>query len=212
MALGERIVRRIKARIYSPHVGYEFPAEMLLPQGNEATAPVGYEIRQPPHPGDGPAIAALLSQEPGYGDWTVERLQDELLSKLAHPKAATLALFNGIPVAAGFAVDASTPRKRIAHAMYLYVVPAHRGKGALAFYIVHSTLRYCIEAGYQQVMGFTDPTRLSALLLYLSHGARPVKQSLSCHWHWRKILRRLGPALRRSARLRAQAGKKAVLF
>jgi hypothetical protein len=47
------------------------------------------------------------------------------------------------------------------------------------------------------VLGFTDPTRLSALLLHLSNGARPVKQSLSCWWRWRKIQRRLAPALKR---------------
>ncbi len=125
---------------------------------------------------------------------------DELLSKLAHPKAATLVLYDGVPVATGFATDESTRRRKIAHGMYLYIVPAHRGRSKLAAFIMYTTLGVCVEAGYDQVLAFTDPTRLSALLLYLSNGARPVKQSLSCWWRWRKIERRLAPALKRAAR------------
>jgi hypothetical protein len=200
MGLAAKIGRRIRSLIVRPHVGYEFPAAMLLRERARAKAPPGYEVRQPPHAGDEACIAALLSQEPGFGAWSEQRVRDELLSKLAHPKAATLVLYDGVPVATGFATDESTRRRKIAHGMYLYIVPAHRGRSKLAAFIMYTTLGVCVEAGYDQVLAFTDPTRLSALLLYLSNGARPVKQSLSCWWRWRKIERRLAPALKRAAR------------
>ena len=146
------------------------------------------------------AIASLLNEEPGFGAWTGARVQAELMDQLAHPLAATLVLHKGAPVALAFATDASTRRKRVAHGMYLYVVPAHRRKSQLGAFIVYDTLGGCLEAGYDSVMGFTDPDRLSALLLYLSNGALPVHDSLSSYWHWRKIRRRLAPALQRMNR------------
>jgi len=200
MGLAGKIGRRIRSWFVRPHVGFEFPAAMLAEQRRRVKPPPGYEVRQPPHPGDEASIASLLNREPGFGHWTEQRVRDELLSKLAHPKAATLVLHDGTPVATGFATDESTPRKKVAHGMYLYIVPSHRGRGALAAFVAYSTLGVCVDAGYEQVLGFTDPTRLSALLLHLSNGARPVKQSLSCWWRWRKIERRLAPALKRAAR------------
>ena len=207
MRLIRRTFARVRHRIYREHVGYEFPAEML--SRNRAALPglpEGYSVHQPLHEGDDIIVAALLNQEPGYGFWTAERVRQELLNNLAHPKAGTLVLYGDEPVAVGFATDASTRRRKIAHGMYLYIVPAHRGRSKLSAFIMYDTLGYCLDAGYDQVVGFTDPTRLSALLLYLSSGVRPLYGSISCYWHWRKIYRRLGPALKRAARLRATAG------
>jgi len=200
MGLASRLIRRAFALIVRPHVGFEFSGPMILEQRRKTSAPTGYEVRQPPHPGDEASIAALLNQEPGYGLWTAERVRTDLLDRLAAPDSATLILHRGVPVAVCFATDESTLRRKIAHGMYLYVVAQHRGRGTLAAYIVFTTLGACVDAGYDQIMAFTDATRLSALLLYLSSGARPVMQSLSCWWRWRKIKRRLAPALKRAAR------------
>ncbi len=155
-------------------------------------------------------VAGLLNQEGGFGTWTAARVQAELMDKLAHPLAATLVLHGGLPVALGFATDNSTRRKRVAHGMYLYVVPAHRRRAQLGVFVVYNTLGGCIDAGYDCVMAFTDPDRYSALLLYLSNGALPVHDSLSSYWNWRKIRRRLAPALRRMDRQKALRAQNAA--
>ena len=211
MRLTDKMVRRIWHRIYRQHVGYEFPTDMLSQQRASLLAlPDGYSVHQPLRDGDEAAVAELLNQEPGFGTWTEDRVRGELMARLAHPKAGTLVMYDGEPVALAFATDESTRRRKIAHGMYLYIVPAHRGRTKLAAFIVFDTLGHCVDAGYDQVLGFTDPTRLSALLLYLSNGVRPIYGSLGCYWHWRKIYRRLGPALERAARLRAAAAARAA--
>ena len=211
MRFVNKAVRVIRDRIHRRHVGYEFPAQMLTKQRDSLPSlPEGYSVHQPLWDGDEPMVVDLLNREPGFGAWTGERVRRELLGRLAHPKSGTLVMYGGEPVAIGFATDESTRRRKIAHGMYLYIVPAHRGRTKLSSFIVFDTLGHCLDAGYDQVLGFTDPTRLSALLLYLSNGVRPIYGSLSCYWHWRKIYRRLGPALDRAARLRASAAARAV--
>ena len=210
MRLLEKAGRAIRHRIYRRHVGYEFPADMLIRHRDSLPGlPDGYTVHQPLRDGDELMVAALLNQEPGFGAWTVERVRRELLAQLAHPKAGTLVMYGHEPVAVGFATDASTRHRKIAHGMYLYIAPSHRGRSKLSSFIVYDTLGHCVDAGYDQVLGFTDPTRLSALLLYLSNGVRPIYGSLSCYWHWRKIYRRLGPALERAMRHRAAAAARA---
>lgn len=205
----KKIARSIAARIYRRQVGYEFPRAMLenSPPGSRLV-PDGYEIRQPPSADDTETIANLLNQEPGFGTWDAARVRTDLLDRLAHPRAATLVLYDGEAVALGFATDASTRRKRIAHGMYLYVVPAHRRRSHLGAFVVYNTLGHCLDAGYDHVVAFTDEDRLSALLLYLSEGATPMHDCLSSYWKWRRIRRRLAPALQRMERqknLRAKA-------
>jgi hypothetical protein len=202
-----KIVRVLAARTYRRQIALEFPLEVIAERSRELPAlPAGYEVHQPPHPGDAQAIATLLQQEPGFGDWTEVRVQDEILARLAYPLAATLILHNGSPAAFGYVTDGSTRRKRVAHGMYLYVAPAYRSRTQVAIYITYGTFRPAAAAGYQQVVAYTDPERLSALLLYLSTGARPLRDTISSIWQWRRIMRRLAPALRRLARQRASRG------
>ena len=204
MRIMSKIIRILVARVYPRQIAFEFPIEVLAERRRNLPAlPAGYEVRQPPDPGDEATIAALLQQESGFGDWTIARVRHEILGSLAHPLAATLILHNGTPAACGFATDASTRRKQIARGMYLYVAPAYRARTQVATYITYSTLGHCVDAGYQEVVAFTDPERLSALLLYLSTGARPLHDTISSLWQWRRIQRRLAPALRRVARSRA---------
>lgn len=196
-----KIARILAGRIHRRQIAFEFPLDMLA-QGRAAlpALPDGFELRQPPDAGDYDAIATLLQQEPGFGTWTRARLQSEVFDRLAHPLAATLILRDGVPAASGFATDASTRHRKVAHGMYLYVAPAYRSRTNLAPFITFCTLGHCIDAGYQQVIAYTDPERLSALLLYLSIGVRPIRDTISSFWQWRRIERRLAPALQRLAR------------
>jgi hypothetical protein len=199
-----KIVRILSARVYRRQIAIEFPLEVIAARSRELSPlPTGYELRQPPLPGDAPAIADLLQQEPGFGEWTGARVQDEILTKLAYPAGAVLVLHNGVPAAFGYVADASTRHMRIGHGMYLYVAPAHRSRTQVAVTVTYTTFGPAAAAGYQRIIAFTDPERLSALLLYLSTGARPLYDTISSFWQWRRILRRLAPALQRLARQRA---------
>jgi hypothetical protein len=152
------------------------------------------------------AWVALLNEEPGFGCWTMERLKTELLAKLV-PSAALLVLHEGRAIACACATDASTPRRKIAVGMFLYVVPKYRRKAEIAAVTTFGMLNQCVIHGYQEIVASTDPERLSALALYLSNGSRPVCRTFGSWLRWRRILKRLGPTLekmqRRQARRRA---------
>ncbi len=193
--------------IYQRHVMFEFPIPVIaarmrgLPELKE-----GYEMRMPRDEADYVALARLLNEEPGFGIWTPERVRTELMARvLDDPRAANLILYMGEPVACGFVIDASTNRRRIAHGMYLYIAPAHRGRSSLAYLCAYRTLGVCVERGYDRVIAVTDPARLPALQLYLSSGCIPVHGSLFSYVQWHRIRRHLRPTLtvaqRRARRL-----------
>jgi hypothetical protein len=185
-------------------VAYAFPVETAAERLRKLRPlPPEYVVRQPPDPQDADAIAALLHEEPSFGVWTGIRVRAELLDQTAGPRSATLVLYEGVSVACAFVVDRSTPRKRLAHAMFLYITPAHRNRSQLSNYVVDCTLAAVSEAGYKTVIGYTDPHRLSALLIYLSIGCRPIYDTIPSIWQWRRIQRRLAPALERLKRIQA---------
>ena len=199
MGLAAKIARNAWSSIYRQHVGLEFPIDMVLRERHALpTLNAGYIVRQPPRPADAEAIATLLNREPGFGLWTAPRVKQELMARMAHPSAGTLVLHESVPVATGFAIDESRRGRRVAHGMFLYVAPEHRGRSGLAAFILFDTFGSCIDAGYEQVLAFTDATRLPALLLYLSKGAKPVHMSLTCYWRWWRIHRQLAPALQKA--------------
>jgi hypothetical protein len=192
MGVVEKLARRIWFRIHSRHVGLTLPVEVVLRHRSLLPPlPPGYAMRQPPDAADLPAIAGLLNQEPGFGVWTPERVERELMTRLAGPRAGTIVLYGETPVGAGFVIDESRPGKRIGHGMYLWVAPEHRRRTPLAAIIVFTSCGHAVDAGYEQLLLFTDPHRLPALRLYLANGMRPLYRSLSCIWHWWWIRRRL---------------------
>ncbi len=199
MSLIAALARRAWFRIYCQHIGLELPADVVR-RGRSLLPPLpdGYAMRQPPDPADLPAIAGLFNQEPGYGVWTAERVEHELMARLAHPRSGTIVLHGDTPVAAGFVTDESRKGKRIGHGMYLYVAPEHRRRTPLGAIILFTTFGYCVDAGFDRLLVFTDPHRLPALRLYLSNGMRPLYRSLACVWRWWLIRRRIAADQKRA--------------
>ena len=199
------LVRVLGNRIYQPQVMLEFPRAVVEKQAR-MLPPLreGYEIRHPSTEAECESWAALLNEDPGFGTWTPERIKAELLSKLIDPRAATLLLHQGRPIACGCFIDASTRRKRVALGMFLYVAPAYRGRAEVAQSITYLTMPICFELGCDRVIGTTDPTRLSVLLLHLRNGALPIKNSLYSHIQWYRIFKRLRPTLDALARRKSR--------
>ena len=190
------LARLLAGTVYQRHVIFQFPIAAIerglrcLP-----ALPGGYECRVVATPADCTAVAGLLTEDGGFGTWTAERVKDELLDRLIDPRAASLILFEGKPVACASVIDVSTRRKRIAELMYLYVTPTHRNRHSVAFYVTYWTLGGTIDLHYKQVIGMTDPWRLPALCFYLSNGCVPLKTSLFSYLQWLRIMRRLQPRL-----------------
>ncbi len=200
MGFVEKLARRVWYRIYSKHIGLELPNDVVLrSRALLPPLPEGYVMRQPPAQADLSAVAALFNQEPGYGVWTAERVERELMGRLAHPRSGTIVLYGDTPVGAGFVTDESRKGKRIGHGMYLYVAPEHRRRTPLAAIIMFTTFGHCVDGGFDRLLVFTDPHRLPALRLYLSNGMRPLYRSLSCLWRWWRIRRRLAAMPKRTA-------------
>ena len=203
MGLAGKVGRRIWSATYRRHIGLEFPIDMVVRE-RDALPPLdpAYIVRKPPRPADAEAVATLLNREAGFGSWTAERVKHELFERMAHPSAGTLILSEGTPVATGFATDESRGGTRLVHGMFLYVAPEHRRRSGLGAFILFDTFGGCVDAGYDRVLAFTDATRLPALLLYLSKGAKPVYLSLSCYWRWRKNLPAAGAGAARGQKPR----------
>ena len=202
--LPKNLARLIASFIYQPRVTYEFPIAMLE-NGRKSlhVLPDGYEYRLATE-ADCAAIATLLTADTGFGTWTAERVKSELLDRLIDPRAGAIRLYKGTPVGCGFVTDASTRRKRVAHGMYLYFTPAHRGKKPVTHYGVYQTMAVAADLNYDRVIGESDPWRFSVLLLHLSNGCVPLKNSLYSHIQWFMIERRLRPALTALAKRQAR--------
>ena len=74
----------------------------------------------------------------------------------------------------------------------------------MAIALTYRSLAFFAAAGYDRVYAYTDETRLSALYLYLTHGAVPAYDSISSFFKWRRIFKRLKPLMERAdKRIRA---------
>ncbi len=142
----------------------------------------------------------LLNRESGFGVWSEKRLRDELLSQLVSPRSTTLVYDDDRLV--GCACLVRVPGDpRTAQGMFMYLDKAYRGRRKLAHLITLRTLAFVDDGqGMDRTLITTDPERLSALLIYLQFGAEPIRDSLYSFLQWRRIRRRLGPALQRMER------------
>ena len=166
--------------------------------------PEGYECRVAGGEADCAAIASLITEDSGFGVWTAERVKAELFDRQVGPGAGLMMLFKEKLVGCGFVVDASTRRKRIAHGMYLYIVPAYRGVKSISHTIIYRAFGAAIDLGYDKMIATTDTWRFPALFLYLSIGCVPVKNSLFSYMQWSRIDRRLRPTLMALAKRQAR--------
>ncbi len=192
--------RKIGRVFYRVQIMGSFPGEAI--ERNYATLePLdgSYELRTLQEEGSCAAMAALLNQEPGFGVWTEERVRNEIRDRLTEPNAAYVVFRDGKPIACGSVIKVRKYGRTYAEGMYLYVEPKYR-KHKVGRYVTWFTLMHAVRAGYPEVFATTDPTRLSAIALYLAGGARPI---YDCAWNvvrWYQIRKRLQPVLDRAAR------------
>jgi hypothetical protein len=195
------LIAGLLSRIYSPQITVGFPVEQVVRHTvGLPMLPEEYSMIVPKSEHDLTLWANLLNEEPSFGFWTAIRLRNEILSKLVSPSAASLILHRGRGIACVCAIDGSTPRKRIAYGMYLYVTPRYRARTALSRILTITAFNSGRVAGYRNLWANTFPDRLSALAVYLSIGCRPIHRTLSSVLQWRAVTRRLGPAVERMKR------------
>lgn len=182
--------------IYQSQVKIEFPIEVLKKRGESLLPlPEGYTARLPASRADFELWAELLNSDGELGHWTGERVEREIWANQISPKAGGLLFYNGEAVGCGSTCNISRGRKKTGMGMFLYLHQSHRGMNKLAYYITYSILYHFVLERYEKVIATTDPSRFSALALYLANGCVPVKDSLYSHIQWRRIYKRIGPAL-----------------
>ena len=197
----------VRAQLFAEQVLIEFPIEELRKRADALNSlPPGYSAIIPSTPAHFEAWAALLNEEPSFGHWTTQRIRDELLAELV-PNAALTIWHQQRAIACACAIRTGTASWRVATGMYLYVTPKYRRRADIAYATTYGMLYECVKSGYDQVVATTDPSRLSALALYLSNGSRPVRNTLIGWYRWRGILKRLGPTL---AKMRERRARQAV--
>ena len=194
--------KRIKKffRIFFPkQVKLNFPRALFsLYVNTQWEVPEGYRVVSPGEATDLGEWADLLNLEKGFGKWTPERVQSEIVDQMIAPYAGTLIYYRDRLVGCSSTVDKSTRKKKIGVGMWLVLDPSHRGTKGLAHALTYRTLAFFVKAGYDEIYAYTDEKRLSAIYLYLKNGAVPVYDSISSFFKWRRIFKRLNPLMERA--------------
>ena len=187
-------------RVFSPEqVKMDFPIAMLSDYVDRKwKLPEGYTILSPDEHTDLGEWSELLNTEKGFGRWTPERVQAEIVDQMIAPNAGSLLYYKGHLVGCSSTVDRSRKRKKIGVGMWLVLEPSHRGLKGLGQVLTYRTLAFFVGAGYDKVYGYTDEKRLSTLYLYLTTGALPAYDSISSFFKWRRIFKRLNPLMKRA--------------
>jgi len=202
-----KILGVLRNQFLTQQVLIEFPIEELRKRSDALAAlPAGYKAIVPHTEEHLAAWTALLNEEPSYGYWTSERLKRELLDHLV-PNAALTIWHEGHAIACACAINTPRGGRKIATGMYLYVTPKYRGRAEVAYATTYGMLFQCVKHGYDQVVATTDPSRLSALALYLSNGCRLVHRTLISWYLWHGIMKRLGPTLEKMRQRKARQSK-----
>lgn len=186
--------------LYRKQVKIVFPMHIVSRYlDRKWSLPDGYLLRSPVDDSDVQPWADLLNSDPGFGCWTGEKVKSDILSHLIAPDAASLLFYKNRLVGCCNTYDCSTVKEKIGKPMWLIIDEAHRGRG-LGRTVYFRTLAFFAREHYQRVVGFTDPSRLTALRFYLSEGYVPAYDSLYSVIHWWKIKKRLKPVPQRGRR------------
>jgi len=197
--LSKKKIKKFFRVFFPKQVKVAFPKEVLSAcVDRPLPLPAGYTMASPDQETDLVEWGKLLDHEKGFGKWTPERVQDEIVNHMIAPDAGSLLYYKNRMVGCCSTVDKSTRRKKIGVGMWLVLDPTHRGLKGLANALSYRTLAYFVREGYDRVYAYTDENRLSALYLYLTMGAVPVYDSLSSFFKWRRIHKRLKPLIKRS--------------
>ncbi len=177
----------------------EFPVAMFAAYvGRQWDLPEGYTIVSPGRETDLNEWSDLLNRDKEFGVWTPERVKKALVDQMIAPDAGSLLYYKGRLVGCSTTSDKSRAGKKIGIGLWLVLDSSHRGKKGLASALTFRTLAFFAAAGYDRVYAYTDETRLSALYLYLKHGAVPAHDSISSYFKWRRIFKRLKPLMERA--------------
>jgi len=187
-----RIIKYLWGFIYFRQVMMRVPVAVARRGVDCASShPGGYRILSPDRDTDFEEWAGLLNADGGFGVWNGERVREEIASYLVTPEAATL-IYHGRHLVGCFCAcrDPSTTRKR-GYGSWFFIHPEHRHRG-LAEVLFYRTLAYFPKAGYEEILMLSDEYRLPALHFYLSHGVRPVYNSLVSFFRWPRIMKKIG--------------------
>jgi hypothetical protein len=187
---------KLRARLYNPQITMAFPPDEVARRATSLPPlPPGFSLVVPRSEHEIAIWMELLSEEPSFGAWTRQRLDSEIIENLVSPTAISLLLHDGRGVGCSCTIDGSTSRRRIASGMYLYIRPRYRARTSFGYMLTILALHHGLAAGYDNLWANTYPDRLSALAIYLSIGCRPVHRTASSFWQWRRVRKRLGPAV-----------------
>lgn len=185
--------------IYRKQVLIDFPMNILRRYINHVwDLPPGYAIRSPRR--DDKELkewADLLNSDGGFGIWTPERVKSDIINNLISPDAASLLFYKDKLIGCGSTSADLFSRKKKGIGMWLFLDQKHRGKKCLPYSLAFRTMAYFARENYYNAIAFTDPSRLSAIYLYLSNGCRARYDCLYSFIHWHGIMKRLRPLLER---------------
>ncbi|MBA4417145.1 MAG: hypothetical protein C0392_04445 [Syntrophus sp. (in: bacteria)] len=197
-----RILQYLFSYIYSRQVIFMFPVNMLRQfLGRKWSLPEGFSIGSPDETSDLQAWADLLNSDKNFGEWTVDKMNPDILAHLIAPDAASLLFYKQKIVGCFCTYDRSTPDCKIGLGMWFIIDPAHRGKD-LSRALCFRTLAYFAREDYKKVLMTTDSFRLSALSFYLTNGAKPVYASFFSVIQWWIIRKRLRAFKRNKPKLK----------
>ncbi|MDD5644407.1 MAG: hypothetical protein PHO00_03015 [bacterium] len=195
---------RMKALLhifYHSQVKIEFPMDVLKQYIDyDWKLPEGYRICSPDNTTDTQAWADLLNSDGEFGIWDKKRIEDEIVSHLISPDAATLLYYKDTLVGCSSSISDKNAKGKIGTGMFLFLEKFHRSKKGLAFALTFRTLGFFFRENFTRVFAYTDPHRFSAIYLYLSNGAKPIYNSIFSIIQWYGIKKRLKPILKRIER------------
>ena len=200
-------VTRVLARLYQEQLAMVIPAH---PAPTVHRIPAGYSIRGIESQADTTRWAHLLNAESGFGRWDEARINDEIIGDLISPESVLLLFSQEVLIGCAAICKGDRHRSGTSTGMYFVIDPKHRGQFQISAAMVQRAVILTGQAGYSGMFISTFPDRLSALALYLSLDARPIRSSLWSHVQWASVLRRVRPVTerlrqRQAAKIRREA-------
>lgn len=186
--------------LYQKQVTFRLATASMHEGPGKIRLPSSYTLRSVGGPEDNPAWIALLNKDAGFGHWNEERLQSEIRTNLVAENAAGFLFKDGQLIGSAAVCFSLLGGKRVPTGMYLIMDPAYRGNLKIAKALLQYNFWLGLSNGHRHVYATTDPSRLPALMLYLSNGAEPCHTNLWSFVQWRRINKRLGATVDRISR------------
>lgn len=189
------------AFFYQKQVAFYYPENVLRPYVDyQWPLSEDYKVTSY-HPGISlQDWADLLNLDINFGNWTEQRIKEEILARHIAPETSTFIFHQNRLVGCCSVLKEEGKFSKIGVGSWLFLHPAYAGKHNLSRILTLQTGAYVIKHNFQRFIGYTDPDRLPALFRYLCDGVQPLHRSLFSYYQWWKIKKRLSPALSRKQR------------